>query len=319
MKWILFTCLLLAIDLYGQHKSAYLTDYNWITGVKDTLPEWVVEPQDSMRFVGVSDPGLHPDIAQEQALLRAWMLFQLNKGVTISLLTDYYTQSESYNNYDFKKDKLIKLATLECSNKHAVSFRIARKYISQYGECFVEVFSVDDSVKADDIYKFTDTVNSDVTGEIMLVSNSDLREKQEIRVGWNISYPQASMTEACFLLRGNNEFRAISRHIDSFKQPLTNRGRYWYKNSILPSEQSGTASPLSDAFWCASTESMLYSLMNHSFTDLTVRNLEEKYKETVRGLKRESIRAKIGLSIKKMCILENKLYVEWSVLNLSNN
>ena len=319
MKWILFICLLLTVELYGQHKSAYLMDYNWITGVKDTLPAWVVAPQDSMRFVGVSDPGLHPSIAQEQALLRAWMLFQLNRGVTISLLTDYYTQNETDRNYDFKKDKLITLATLECSNKSAVSFRVARKYISQYGECFLEVCPIESSVKTEGIYNFIDTLNSEILGEVMLVSNSELREKQEIRVHWTISYPQACMTESYFILRGNNEFRALTRRIDNFKQPRTNSARYWYQNTNISIEQDATESPLSDAFWCASAESMLYSLMSHSFTDLNIKTLEEKYKEITRGLKRESIRTSISFSIKQMSIVENKLYVDWSILNLPSN
>ena len=316
MKWIVcFIGWMLGTVVYGQGDSVYLKQYNWVTGIKETIPSWITGVQDRKRFVGISDPGLKPEVARQQALLRAWMLCLLDEEVKIAMVKDYYLQSKRQFEYELSKDKLITLLTLQPAIK-IVYFRKGREWFSQYGECFAEFFVMNEepSEVLPDVLTLKGK-DAGIMGELLLVSNGNLQERQELRVDWKVKCPEITDVKECdFLLRGNREYRTLFRNVNGYTLPESERGRYWYSDTDTEPEANITYCRLEDAFWCAAMESVVYAFMAHSFAEVSLQNLEEEGGEIRETLKRELVKTCIRLRMKKISIRNSRLYVDWQIV-----
>lgn len=320
MKWLLYIGLWsVCTTVYGQVDSVYLQSYNWITGSRETVPAWITEAQGEGRFIGVSDPGLKPEIARQQALVRAWMLAMLDSGVEVAMVKDYYLQTKIRFEYESVVDKLVLLLTLTPVIK-PVCLEKAREWISQYGECFAEYYSIKENAEtAKDVSLLLTGNDAGIRGEALLVSNGNLQERQELRIDWQLRCPEMSGVKECdFLLRGNKENNILTLKIDGFDLPLLKRGRYWYYDTDSSDNVNGTFCSLEDALWRAISESMLYALSAHSFPEVTLRNLEEESGQIRETLKREFVKARIQLSVKGVYIQNNRLYADWQIRDIDS-
>lgn len=115
---------------------------------KGDLPDWVFEGQGDGKYVGISNPDVDSEKGFNQALVRAWMLSQLNNDALIKSTIESYS-SYDINNDDYRFEHII---NMEVSPTKNVTFTPVRQHISNYGEYFIEFKTTDPST--DNSYSF---------------------------------------------------------------------------------------------------------------------------------------------------------------------
>lgn len=114
---------------------------------KEKLPSWILEAQGNGRYVGVSDPSLSKNEAFNQALLRAWMLYQMDIQFSIEGAS-MIMQRGGVDNYESNS----KISSLKLNS---IVLYAGREYISNYGELFVEFFTSPTGSAKSAKYNFT--------------------------------------------------------------------------------------------------------------------------------------------------------------------
>lgn len=287
---------------FGQAEPLYMQPRDWLVGVREHLPDWIARPQDSGRVVGISDPGLKPDIAHGQALVRASFLYALSRGVKVAVVTDYFSFSHKKYEYELTNDKLITMIRVEAALP-AVVWQTGREWVTQYGEVIVEVFA--DSVWQDNIPV------GKLTGDLMLVSSGDLRERNELRCDWELIPASPGKISKCsYQVKGSSWDLQICTILNDTVLTISPEG-YWYADQGEPGAVEGYR--MNHSYWCAQMQSLFYALATHTYSEVKLKNLEEGHQETGRGLKREVIQGRLAVSLKGVGIKGNQLFVEWRV------
>lgn len=291
--------LLVAGEIYGQGDTAFVQPRDWLTGQREELPGWLTEMVAEERFIAVSDPGLKPEIAREQALMRAFFLYALKEGVRVSVVTDYFSYNRKNYEYEQTRDKLISMIRVKAEGPD-MKWRIRREWETQYGEIVVEVFP--DSVVCD-------RKAGEIFGELMLVSSGDLRERNEMRCEWRLTpHCPGRIQKSEFRLKGQEDRLQVCRVLNDTLLALPQEG-YWYADAGQPGGAKGCR--MNHSFWCAQMQSLLYALAGHVYPEVKLKNLEEGYQESGRGLKREVIQSRVAVRAKITGIRDNRLFVEW--------
>lgn len=300
---VLFNCI-----GYGQRDTLYSEKFDWVTGVREPLPEWILLPQGKERVTGVSDPGLKPEIAREQAIQRALFLYVLSQGVDVLLMTDYFKVGRNIRDYESLRDKLITMAQVN-GTILPLAYHTGREYYTRYGEAFVEVFP--DSL-------LLPGLPGKIRGDLMLVNEGALREKKDIRSEWEIQTPELEIVrKSVTVYKGNCEYSQVERSVNDC--PIfAEKERYWYRDSENKPPEMADGCKLNYSFWCAQIESLLYAIVSYAFPEVCLKNLEEDYGTVRQELKREIIREKIALRVENMRVEDNKLWVQWKVTDGKN-
>ena len=291
---------LLAFGSFAQADTSYVLKRDWQVGRREHLPSWLADAQEGGRFIGISDPGMKPAVAKEQALMRAAFLYALSTGVKISMVTDYFSFNHKSYEYEFTNDKLISMIRVEGSLP-VITWRIGREWETQYGEAIVEVFP--DSVRKD--------CGGQVFGEMMLVSSSDIRERNELRCEWKFAPAYCDLIRTYeYQLKGPDCDLKVCTALNDTVLNIPWTG-YWYADCGRELETEGYR--MNYSVWSAQVQSFLYALALYTYPEVQLKNLEEDHRGTGSGLKREVIQDRFTVEIESISVVDNNLFVAWKI------
>lgn len=292
---------LLAAGSFAQPDTLYTLKRDWPVGRHEYLPQWLADFQDNGRFIGISDPGLKLAVAKEQALMRAAFLYALKAGVKVSVVTDYFSFSHKSYEYEFTNDKLITMIRVE-GELPVIDWQIGREWETQYGEAIVEVYP--DSVRKG-------CRGGKISGELMLVSSSDIKERNELRCEWEFTpaYP-AVIRKYEYQLKGPAGNLQVCTAVNNTVLNIPWVG-YWYADCGEPLEVEGYG--MNHSLWGAQVQSLLYALAMHAYPEVRLKNLEEDYSGKGSGLKREVIQDRFSIIMTSIGVVDNHLFVDWNI------
>jgi len=290
---------------YGQADSVFVRRCYWRAGEREVLPEWVVGACRDGCVVGISDPGLKPEVAREQALVRAAFWRMLAEGVEVAVVTDYFHVNRMQFEYELGYDKLITLIRIEVAVPE-VEWQVVREAVTQYGEVLMEV-------AADTIYR--EREGGRFVLDLMLVNSKETGEWNELRCEWNyISPSRTSGHSFGYLLRGRENDLQVSVRVDSVPVNVP-YGAYWYADSGGEGEAEGCR--LHHSLWSAQVQSLLCALAGHTWQEVIVKGLsEDKTEQKDSRLHREVIRRRVSAVPEVTGIRDNRLMVDWRIKEL---
>lgn len=311
--WRIFwlACLLLAAGgIYGQADTAFVQPRDWLTGQREELPGWLTETVAEERFIAISDPGLKPQIAREQALLRAAFLCALRQGVKVEAVTDYFSNSRRHYEYELSGDKLVSLFRVETTLPSG-GWRLGREWENRYGEYAVEVFPVAED-KRDSCY-------GRVTGELMLVSSGDYRERNEIRCVWTSEAGcPGRICHSNYLMKGNISALTVKTWLNDTLAEVPREG-YWYTaGENAAADTAGESYTAYHGLWCAQMQSLLYVFARHPWPKVQTKVLGEGTATGINdcNLRRETVRSRLSVTAGPWIWKGNDLQVEWKTEDL---
>ncbi len=313
-KQILLVIFLL---LLGSSSYAQLTKkYSWHVGTRDSIPQWVA----TARYIGISDPGLREDIAQAQAINRGWSIWQLSKGVKLSLVRDFYTKNEEYFRSNLSRDKVLSLATVELTPQD-VSLRVVNSHTTQYGEVIVELAETDE-ISDSTTYHLPVDSTSRLWFEFMLSTSFDVIEKGDIRLEHTSRIDTLDVDSLHYIIDGSIKRSKVYSTINDTLYPIKRSGDYWFAD-LAPTNRDTTATKrgikqeisLRNSLWSAFIESLLYPVLGYNYQNLTVKSVDESYEDKKHSLLRESAINNVAVHLDGINIEDNKLTVRWVVTN----
>lgn len=283
--------------------------YDWGTGQRDSLPEWVFVPQHSGRVVAVSDPCMQLDKAKEQALLRAFYLYSLQQGATIHVLSDLYSLGETETNtYENLSNKMLIMAVMQ-QPEIRYSYTIEKEYKSIFGELYLLVNVVPSSVEAE-------SYACRSMSEMMMVVVKERKEEKEIKLSLSVEADHPlGISQTRFLAKGDPDALQVESYMDEFKLWHYQK-EHWYRNEGQPNLDSCVTSGLKHSFWSAYMTTFLEALLTHSFIDVNVKQVGEDYggsQPKNQALYRERVASKLTVEPCIRGVLENNLYVDWKI------
>ena len=302
--WMSGLWIIWVVTVYAQHDTEYTLKRDWLTGQREALPVWLTAVQEKGWVTGISDPGLKPEVAREQALMRATFLYALSEGVKVSVVTDYFNFSHKRYEYEFTDDKLISLIRME-TVLPVMDWQVEQEWETQYGEIILRVSPR--SVRKDGR-------GGEASGDLMLVSRGDLWERNELRCEWKFWLDCPGKLCTCgYQIKGNEGNLQIRTQINDTVLVIPGEG-YWYADQGEPSGSSGYG--MNSSCWCAQMQSLLYALANHNYREVKLKNLEEGRQESGCGLKREVVQGRVSVTLQIVGIKDNQLFVNWQIENI---
>lgn len=290
---LLFLCLSV---VKAQAPVIYCQSYEWHTGFRDTLPAWVFTP-DTGCFVGMSDPGLKPEVGREQAIQRALFFRLLAGGTRINVVFDYFTSVHQ----DQQDGKFIVLAALE-GGQEEVSYTVEKEYVSAFGEVFV---ALREGTEGAERTAFS------YSGELMMVENKENREKREFKILLTFYTPRfEKLQQSVFSYRGNGEYARIGQCLND-EEVYIPRGRYMYADAGYSTGEYEETYQLFDSYWCGLAESLLNEITLYSFPSVNIRRVNDTYHSAQRELKREVVCGSLSAVLQAVGVKGNQLNVKW--------
>lgn len=306
LVWVLLS----ASDLYAQRDTAFVQRRDWLVGQREILPGWLLETPPGERFIAVSDPGLKPEIAREQARFRAAFLCALRQGVKVGLVCDYFNSSSQHYEYELTADKLVSMLRVEVVLSDS-GWMTGREWENCYGEYAVEVFPGPG-------YR-GDCCRGRMEGELMVVSSGSYRERNEIRCVWTGEWNSSGRIRSSrYTLKGSASSPVIETRLNDTLLGIPREG-YWYTTGdSLTAEISGNGYPLNHGLWCAQMQSLLYALAGHVWLQVQTKMLGEVATAGghVSGLSRDVVRAKVTVTAGRWRWKDNRLEVDWKIEDL---
>ncbi len=299
--------LLSVSDVSAQEDTAFVQRRSWLTGQREMLPNWLLETPWEERFIAVSDPGLKPEVAREQARLRAAFLCALRQGVKVGVVCDYFNSSRRHYEQELIADKLVTMLRVELVLSDS-GWTTGREWENRYGEYAVEVFPRPDHCE--------DRCQGKAAGELMMVSSSGYRERNEIRCVWTGEWDcLGRIRNSHYTLKGSTASPVIETRLNDTLLRIPRVG-YWYAvgDSLTP-DVSGKGYPLNHGLWCAQMQSLLYALAGHAWPQVQTKMLGEKTTagESDSGLSREVIRATVTVTAGRWRWKNDHLDVDWKI------
>lgn len=302
--------LVFAGSLYGQGDTAFVQRRDWMSGQREVFPDWLLEAPSEERFIAVSEPGLKPEVAREQARLRAAFLCALRQGVKVGVVCDYFNSSRRYYEQELTADKLVTMLRVEVVLSDS-GWTTGREWENRYGEYAVEVFPRPD-------YR-GDRCQGKVAGELMVVSSGGYRERNEIRCVWTGGWDcPGRIRNSRYTLKGNAASPVIETRLNDTLLRIPREG-YWYavRDSLTP-DVSGRGYPLNHGLWCAQMQSLLYALAGHAWPQVQAKMLGEGSAAggSDSGLHRQVVRASVTVTAGRWRWKDNRLDVDWKIEDL---
>lgn len=293
-----------------QIDTLYNQTFDWVSGQRESLPEWVFSSQESGRVIAVSDPCLKPQIARQQAIQRALYLYSLQQGATVRLLSDYFSSVQmGINTYEDISDKMLVLAMIEQSAK-TYYYQIVNEYTSLFGECYVQMAISPNHSGEGKEYGSCQSVS-----ELMMTTSKERCENMDVRLKLDVKSTHLQQNSLWqFLLKGEPGNLIIGSFINGNKLLQTGQG-CWYTNTLIPPSNTIKIS-LQSSFWSAYITSFLKALLTHSFPNVKVKRVDESYglgNDRNKDLYRESAVSTISVTSCVRGIMNNELYVDWQI------
>ncbi len=293
------------------------TTYSWVTGERDTLPEWVFERGGEGRYVGISDPCLDSLTAENQALLRAWYLAVMSDGFEISIMQEQFERVQEVATTDSSSDRFTQFMRFipTCQAKR---FMRGRSHTSIFGERFVEFIEVGDfSVEVEDntIYQFEIDPSCSIEGEYVMNGYERSVVHFKLLTSLNIEglyNGESHKTE--YTRNGTRQNYQLVNINDGAPSPNRERGRYWYINSGSQAEQHELMQNsfiLTDGVWSAFLESMVYSIANGLHYAYQVKQVTESSDGRIYNLVRSAYKGEATITLDGFRISNDALESVW--------
>ena len=299
-----------AAEVYGQEDTAFVQRRDWLTGQREILPDWLLEAPSEERFIVVSDPGLKPEVAREQARFRAAFLCALRQGVKVGLVCDYFNSSNRQYEYELTADKLVSMLRVEVVLSDS-GWTTGREWENRYGEYAVEVFPQPDYRR--------ERCRGKVVGELMVVSSGGYRERNEIRCIWTGEWNcPGRIRSSQYTLKGRASSPVIETRLNDTLLGIPREG-YWYAvGDSLTADVSSKGYPLNHGLWCAQMQSLLYAFAGHAWPQVQTKMLGEVTAAGGHdsGLRREVVRAGVTVTAGRWRGKDNQLDVDWKIEDL---
>ncbi len=299
-----------AAEVYGQEDTAFVQRRDWLTGQREILPDWLLEAPSEERFIVVSDPGLKPKVAREQARFRAAFLCALRQGVKVGLVCDYFNSSNRQYEYELTADKLVSMLRVEVVLSDS-GWTTGREWENRYGEYAVEVFPRPDYRR--------ERCRGKVVGELMVVSSGGYRERNEIRCIWTGEWNcPGRIRSSQYTLKGRASSPVIETRLNDTLLGIPREG-YWYAvGDSLTADVSSKGYPLNHGLWCAQMQSLLYAFAGHAWPQVQTKMLGEVTAAGGHdsGLRREVVRAGVTVTAGRWRGKDNQLDVDWKIEDL---
>lgn len=278
---------------------------NWTTGVKDTLPSWVCQPEPAQSFLGVSDPLLTPEIGKRQAIQRALALYSLYQGGRIKLLNEVFESTQEKRNNGENDYKTVTVMRLNYSLLQPC-YTILREYRSRFGETFV-LLSVSSST----------TTKSAPQGciETMQIFTRVRQEYYDLRLSFDQTFPNDSLLwKDSFLLKREDKKRIVIGCINTLSSSA-NRGRCLYTDTRINTVNHPTPSvPLFHSFWSAYIESLANELTSHPYSSSFIKTVSDHWNDNIsNSLSRETTQNNLSIYLKEIYIQNNRLFTKWEI------
>lgn len=261
---------------YGQMTHI---EYDWVTGERETLPQWIFEAQGKGRYIGVSDPCLDSVNGDKQALLRAWFLSMMDDGFNVQILQEQFEHVQRIASIDNKSDKFTQFVRFSPQQSQKV-FRRGRYYTSMFGERFVELIEVESDVDDSELI-FIDCIDDGVGINVEYVLNGYERSVIHYKMRTElIINALCNGTQHCeeYVRSGTKRDYEISNTIDGLPISHSESGRYWYADggihTPLP-ELLQNRVMLMNGIWSGLLESLTYNIANGLHYAYTVKSLTE--------------------------------------------
>lgn len=291
-------------SLLAQDSENYMRSYHWASGYMEDVPHDFPFPLEEEKTMGISDPGLCPEVAREQAIQRALFLYSLKQGSSMNMLTDYFIINQVATNMnDYKHEKMMIMGTLH-SETRTYSFFVTQEYTSIYGERFVWLTINDQGEEKRTLSSFY---------EFMISTSMESHERQEQKLSLSIcSEDNTVLKNNSFTFKGNKEKQIISTQLnDALLHLPTNL--YQYQDKGIPPIQTKKQYPLSNGYWCTLLESLSDALTNFDFPGITVQEVFESYQDTNQQLYREKTCCSLSVRPVILSIQNNHIFMDWSV------
>ena len=305
------------IDVFSQAMSVdtvYNQSYDWRSGQRETLPEWVFASQRKGRVIGISDPCMKSEAARMLALQRAAYLYSLQQGVQLRLLSDVFSTMETASNtYEDQRNKMLVSGVIEHPVQH-VSYRIEHEYTSIFGEKFLEVSFTPSNDSCDFSYHSI--------SELMLLFTKERVEEEEVK--FNLLLESDSCREqsdqSWFQLKGTQSSPQIISYMNGV-EICSLQEDCWYEDAGFGGQGGLEKMDMRNAFWNAYMSSLVKALLLYPFSDVNVKQVDDRFNggtDSGCGLYREKVVAVLSISPFIKDIRNNKLCVDWQITEQQN-
>lgn len=315
--FIILLPLLLSNNVFSQAMPAdtiYNKSYDWVSGQRETLPEWVFTSQQEGRVIGVSDPCMNPEAGRMLALQRAAYLYSLQQGARLKLLSDVFSTTEiTVNGYEDQRNKMLALGVIEQPIRQG-AYRIEKEYTSMFGETFLQV-------------SFTQTDDScnlsyHSMSELMFLFTKERVEEEEVKFNLLLesdTYMEQSF-QSWYQLKGTLSSPQIFSYVNGARICPSQKG-YWYEDISTGSQDRTEMIDMRNAFWNAYMASFVRALLLYPFSDVNVKQVDDRFngsQPSSRGLYREKVIAVLLIHPFIREIQDNKLCVDWRITEQQN-
>lgn len=287
---------------------------NWITGQRDSLPEWVYTAQGEGIVISSSDPCMTLEDGRKQAVRRALWLFTLQNQVKVQMLSDVFSATESSsNNVERHSNKILSLIMMD-HKVETYSYEILNEYQTLFGEVLIQVqFHTTDKQEANNP-EFTSFSSQ---SEWMVLFTDDKYAKKDYKIKIQMSSNE-ELSDG-FEMKGNLNYPIISSSFDG-QRIITPQKGCWYKDSSTNDYSVKPGNSLIHAFWPAYVVGLADQLFSYSFLKSNISSVLDNYQsDTMYDLSREKATGVIRIIPQIHGVNQNKLIVDWAVSPLTSS
>lgn len=289
--------------------TVYNESFDWVSGQREALPEWIFAPLQEGRIIGVSDPCMKPEAARMLALQRAAYLYSLQKGARLKLLSDIFSTTETATNtYEDQRNKMLALGVIE-QPVQLGSYQIENEYTSMFGEKFLQVSFTQSNDSCD--------VSYHSMSELMFLFTKERVEEEEVR--FNLLLESVNCMEqslqSWYQIKGSLSSPRVFSCINGVKIHPSQKG-YWYENINPDGQGNMEMMDMRNAFWNAYMASFVKALLLYPFSDVNVKQVDDRFNgnhAASLGLYREKVIAVLSIHSFVRGIRDNKLCVDWQI------
>lgn len=289
---------------------------HWVTGVRDTLPEWMGMAQENGMLIAASDPCLDLDTGRKQAIRRALWLFTLQNRMRISVLSDVFSKVDSSSHRESGSGKMLSLMRLD-HLPQAYMYRVVNEHQTLFGEVILqlEVKPVGDALQDYSKFPFFKSQS-----EWMIVYSDDKFKRKEYKILLRI--PAGNGQVDCFEMKGTLEHPVISSTFRGDKYYLSQKG-CWYADMPVQPAVGGEGSDMQYSFWVAYISALADQLLAASFSESEIKSVADSYQNSLMlELSREKSITYVRIVPQIKGVKGNRLFVRWDIksdLELTNH
>ena len=294
---VLVIFIITSVSLFARDKDNLFPFYKG----NSSLPSFIYNRGNEA--YGVSDPGMDTLKAQQMAIVRAAFVHAINKGVSLKMITDYYTKNEQLtNSYDENREKCMSLANLSIDSV-TYHYNIIHQYTSDRGETFVCLQFADNA---------TDSITLSANCDFMSSNDLDREEQSEYKIIITIKSQIGELKIPMdYTMKGYFDNPLIESVYDGQKECYC-RNAFWYYNEGNVEKEIKTYS-LINGVWCAMVQSLCDNIVCMVFRDAQVKNVDETYNNSIQSLSRELYNSRVSYSPILLGIENNRISFKWNV------